>query len=209
MKCVNCGIEFGTGTHCQHCGIDRVTGLGNYSGYNRPAGSYEPHYNSSSNGGYAPNTTVCYACSEIVPANSVYCPVCGRKLLVECPNCGSTYSSQYKICSKCGTNRESYYKQQEAERQRAIKEEEGRQRKQKEWEQSPEGKAEFARQRTYIFIFKLIGTIVILMGIVLFILTISEQGSENFEIGKAFKSYGLAIALIIMGGCFLFVEKMD
>ena len=147
MKCANCGIEFGTGTHCQHCGIDRVTGLGNYSGYNRPAGSYEPHYNSSSNGGYASNTTVCYACSEIVPANSVYCPVCGRKLLVECPKCGSTYSSQYKICSKCGTNRDVYYKQKEAEKQRAIREEEERQRKQREWEQSPEGKAEFARKK--------------------------------------------------------------
>ena len=209
MKCSKCGREFGEGAHCQNCGADRVTGLGNYSGYNRPSGGYEPHYNSSSNGGYASNTTVCYACNEIIPKDSIYCPVCGRQLLVECPKCGSTYSSQYKICSKCGTNREQYYKQLEAEKQRAIREEQERQRKQREWEQSSEGKAELGRQRTYIFIFKLIGTIVILMGIVLFILTISEQGSENFEIGKAFKSYGLAIALIIMGGCFLFVEKMD
>ena len=147
MKCSKCGREFGNGANCQYCGIDRVTGLGNFSGYNSPSGSYEPHYSSSNNGGYASNTMVCYACSEIIPKDSIYCPACGRQLWVECPNCGSTYSTQYKICSKCGTNREVYYKQKEAEEQRALREEEERQRKQKEWEQSPEGKAELKRKR--------------------------------------------------------------
>lgn len=146
MKCSNCGREFGEGLNCQYCGIDRVTGLGNYSGYDRPFGGYKPQYGSSNNGGYSPNTMVCYICSEIIPANSVYCPVCGRQLLVECPNCGSTYSSQYKICSKCGTNRDVYYKQKEAEKQRAIREEEEKQRKQREWLQSPEGQAELERE---------------------------------------------------------------
>ena len=136
MKCSNCGKEFGEGINCQNCGVDRVTGLGNYSGYDRPSGSYKPNYTSSNNGGYASNTMVCYACSEIIPKNSIYCPACGRKLLVECPKCGSTYSTQYKICSKCGTNRDVYYKQKEAERQRALREEEERQRKQREWEQA-------------------------------------------------------------------------
>lgn len=136
MKCSKCGREFGDGAICQYCGIDRVTGLGNFSGYNSPSGSYEPHYSSSNNGGYASNTMVCYACSEIIPKNSIYCPACGRQLWVECPNCGSVYSSQYKICSKCGTNRDVYYKQKEAEKQRAIKEEQERQRKQREWEQA-------------------------------------------------------------------------
>ena len=134
MKCSNCGREFGEGTHCQHCGVDRVTGLANYNGYNSSG------YNSSNYGGN-PKTTVCYACSEIIPLGATYCPVCGRQLWVECPNCGSTYSTQYKICSKCGTNREVYYKQKEAEEQRALREEEERQRKQREWEKSPEGKA--------------------------------------------------------------------
>ena len=147
MKCSKCGREFGNGANCQNCGVDRVTGLGNYSGYDKPSGSYEPQYSSSNNGGYASNTMVCYACSEIIPKNSIYCPACGRQLWVECPNCGATYSSQYKICSKCGTNREVYYKQQEADRQRALREEEERQRKQREWEQSPEGKAELAEQK--------------------------------------------------------------
>ena len=148
MKCTNCGKEFGQGKNCQNCGVDRVTGLGNYSGYDRPTGNDDYSGDKSSNyGGYSPNTTVCYACSEIVPVNSVFCPVCGRKLWVECPNCGATYSSQYKICSKCGTNRYVYYKQKEAEKQKAIREEQERQRKQREWEQSPEGKAELERRR--------------------------------------------------------------
>ena len=44
MKCANCGKEFGSGTNCQNCGIDRVSGLANYSGYNSPHGSnsYNP-----------------------------------------------------------------------------------------------------------------------------------------------------------------------
>ena len=143
MKCANCGKEFGNGVNCQNCGIDRVAGLANYSGFDSHAGSN--NYDSSSYGGQtSQKTTVCYACNEIIPIGATYCPVCGRQLWVECPNCGSTYSTQYKICSKCGTNREVYYKQKEAEEQRAIREEEERQRQQREWEQSPEGKATIA-----------------------------------------------------------------
>jgi predicted RNA-binding Zn-ribbon protein involved in translation (DUF1610 family) len=131
MKCAACGKEFGDGGNCQHCGVDRVTGLANYNGYNNSGDS--SGYNSS-NYGASPKITVCYACSEIIPLNSTFCPVCGKKLLVICPKCGMEYSSQYPVCSKCGTNREQYYKQQEAERQRTIKEDEERQRKQREWE---------------------------------------------------------------------------
>lgn len=126
MKCSKCGREFGNGANCQYCGIDRVTGLGNYSGYDKPSGSYEPNYSSSNNGGYASNTMVCYACSEIIPKDSIYCPACGRQLWVECPNCGSTYSTQYKICSKCGTNREEYFNRKEAEEQLAQLKKEAR-----------------------------------------------------------------------------------
>lgn len=137
MKCSNCGKEFGTGTHCQHCGVDRVTGLANYNGYNNSGSS--SGYNSSNYDG-SPKTTVCYACSEIIPLGSTYCPVCGKKLLVTCPKCGHEYSSQYPVCSKCGTNREEY-------NERKRREEEERQRREKEWEQSPEGKAELERKR--------------------------------------------------------------
>ena len=139
MRCANCGKEFGSGKNCQNCGIDRVTGLANYSGYNSSHGSNS--YDSSSYGGHtSPNTTVCYACSEIIPLGATFCPVCGKKLLVTCPNCGHEYSSQYPVCSKCGTNRKEYNK-------RKRKEEEERQRREKEWEQSPERKAELERER--------------------------------------------------------------
>ena len=137
MKCANCGKEFGNGVNCQNCGIDRVAGLANYSGYDSHAGSND----SSSYGGQtSPKTTVCYACSEIIPLGSTFCPVCGKKLLVICPNCGHEYSSQYPVCSKCGTNRKEY-------EERKRREEEERQRREKEWEQSPEGKAELERRR--------------------------------------------------------------
>lgn len=137
MKCANCGKEFGYGTNCQNCGIDRVTGLANYNGYNNSGDS--SGYNSS-NYGRSTKTTVCYACSEIIPIGSMFCPVCGKKLIVTCPKCGHEYSSQYPVCSKCGTNRKEY-----SERKR--REEEEGQRRQKEWEQSPEGKAELEQRR--------------------------------------------------------------
>lgn len=137
MKCSNCGREFGEGTHCQHCGVDRVTGLANYNGYNNSGNS--SGYNTPNYGG-SPRTTVCYACSEIIPLGATYCPVCGKKLIVTCPNCGYEYSSQYSVCSKCGTNRKEY-------EERKRREEEERQRREKEWEQSPEGKAELKRKR--------------------------------------------------------------
>ena len=136
MKCSNCGKEFGTGTHCQHCGVDRVTGLANYNGYNNSGDS--SGYNSS-NYSESSKTTVCYACNEIIPLGATFCPVCGKRLIVTCPNCGNEYSSQYPVCSKCGTNREEY-------NERKRREEEERQRKQKEWEQSPERKAELERE---------------------------------------------------------------
>jgi hypothetical protein len=136
MKCSKCGKEFGEGVNCQNCGVDRVTGLANYSNYGTSdyQGTNESSYSPS------PKTTVCYACSEIIPLGSTFCPVCGKKLLVTCPNCGFEYSSQFPVCSKCGTNREEY-------NERKRREEEERQKKQKEWEQSPERKAELERKQ--------------------------------------------------------------
>ena len=133
MRCSKCGKEFGSGTNCQNCGIDRVTGLANYSGYDSHAGSNDsPSYG----GQTSPKTTVCYACNEIIPLGATFCPVCGKKLLVTCPKCGHEYSSQYPVCSKCGTNREEYN-----ERKRIEEEEK------KAWQQSQEGKQELADRR--------------------------------------------------------------
>ena len=125
MKCANCGKEFGNGVNCQNCGIDRVTGLANYSGYDSHAGSNDsPSYG----GQTSPKTTVCYACNEIIPLGVTYCPVCGKKLIVTCPKCGHEYSSQYPVCSKCGTNRDKYHEQKVNEEQ-AKKEREEKERK--------------------------------------------------------------------------------
>ena len=111
MKCANCGKEFGSGTNCQNCGIDRVSGLANYSGYNNSTGS--GNYDSPSYGGQSSHKTmVCYACEEIIPANSEYCPHCRKKLFEICPKCGNKFSSQYYNCNQCGTNLKQYLKEE-------------------------------------------------------------------------------------------------
>lgn len=111
MKCSKCGKEFGEGVNCQNCGIDRVSGLANYSGYSYSEGNNS--YDSSSYGGYSsPKTTVCYACSEITPSDSEYCPHCRKKLYDTCPKCGHRYSSQYSNCNHCGTNLKQYLKEE-------------------------------------------------------------------------------------------------
>ena len=127
MKCSVCSKEFGTGTHCQHCGVDRVTGLANYSGFDNLTSNSD---NDSSNKmEYVSNrTTVCYSCGEIIPSDAEYCPYCRKKLYEECPKCGKTYSSQFDNCPKCGTNRVQYYNKLKAEEE----EEKRRERKREE-----------------------------------------------------------------------------
>ena len=127
MKCSNCGKEFGEGINCQYCGIDRVTGLGNYSGYENP--NWNNDFDSSD---YiktdSTKTTVCYACKEIIPADSLFCPYCRKKLWVKCPNCGHEYSSQYPNCNQCGTNLNQYLKEEE-EKERIKKEKEAEEKR--------------------------------------------------------------------------------
>ena len=125
MKCANCGKEFGSGTNCQNCGIDRVTGLANYSGYEGHTRSSNPI--SLEKTEYAPNKiTACYACGEIIPEGSTFCPYCKKTLLTTCKKCGNTYSTQYSVCNKCGTDRYEYYKEIQArekeERKRQLEE---------------------------------------------------------------------------------------
>ena len=137
MKCNVCGQVFGNGVYCQHCNADRITALGNYSGgYNAPdspknvtsntsAGETNPTsdygsrntnvQDSNNNSSYRNGVRnsreqflVCYNCANVIPVDSEYCPCCGIKLFEVCPKCDHKYSSQYKICNKCGTNREEY-----------------------------------------------------------------------------------------------------
>ncbi len=132
MKCSKCGKDFGEGTHCQNCGIDRITGLANYSGYDSQVGNSISQYNGKDS---SPNYMVCYACGEIIPADSKFCPKCNCKLYVTCPKCGRSYSSQYSTCQYCGTNKALYNKQLKAEKERARREERERQEREKEKEQ--------------------------------------------------------------------------
>lgn len=117
MRCAVCGKEFGTENNCQHCGSDKFTGLGNYCGYNAPVGNgntpiqAEGIDNQSTN--YLLQTEnvgviACYACGEIIPADSKFCPYCSKELFVTCPQCGHKYSSQFPACNMCGTNRGKY-----------------------------------------------------------------------------------------------------
>ena len=122
MKCNICHKEFGEGVSCQHCGVDRVTALGNYQGYSPNAKAKDIDSNKVQSVGITPKEfEVCYACSEVIPAGSEYCPCCGKKLFENCPKCGKKYSSRYAICPHCGTNRIDYIAQIEKIRQAKIK----------------------------------------------------------------------------------------
>lgn len=119
MKCNICGKEFGNSVKCEHCGADRVTALGNYSGYspsavpnsvNKTQAFSEPSVCNETKG---TGFSVCYACGEVIPADAKYCPKCAKKLYEICPKCGKTYSSQYTICQYCGTDRIKYIEEQQ------------------------------------------------------------------------------------------------
>ena len=159
MQCNKCGKEFGEGVICQHCGVDRVTGLAGYHGYETPSGNGSILPSSeNANGITTPSrptyasqvveekTMFCYACNEVIPADSDFCPVCGQKLYVVCPSCGSRYSSKYEICNKCGTNRVQF-EQQQLERERIAKEERLRKEKERKIKEEKERKEREQRER--------------------------------------------------------------
>lgn len=207
MKCSNCGKEFGDGIKCQNCGVDRVTGLANYSGYDSHAGTND--YDSSGYGGQtSPKTTVCYACNEIIPIGATYCPVCGKKLIVTCPKCGHEYSSQYPVCSKCGTNREQYNKQLEVERQKRIIEEKEKERQRREWEEAQrQHRQQIAQEdigclKGMIGFSALCGGIVVLLVVLFVHFTFPKQSNEYVELNL---TIGGAIAIIV--GLFIIKSK--
>ena len=94
-----------------------------------------------------PQMMFCYKCNNVIPGNSTFCPYCQIKLFVECPKCGTKYSSQYPACNNCGTNREEYLRAQrrEQERKEAI-ERENRRKRLEEERQKKEAEAERERQ---------------------------------------------------------------
>lgn len=121
------------------------------------------------------NAGICYNCGEVIPSDSKFCPVCGQNLWRTCPECQKRYSSKYYICNSCGTNWLQYHEEKkqkiteivarlkeicerkeeseliqllEEEYRREIKLEEQRRKEKQyqEWLNTPEGKAELARQ---------------------------------------------------------------
>lgn len=145
MKCAVCGREFGTGHVCQYCEADKFTALGNYEGYNVPTDTftnngtsfeaYQPKSTVGQSSMFQAKTMICYACAEIIPADSVYCPQCSRQLFVDCPNCGQRCSTQYPACNACGTNRAEYWEEKRKKREeRAKKEQEQIEKDRKEGE---------------------------------------------------------------------------
>ncbi len=154
MRCNHCGKDFGDGLKCQHCGIDRVEGLGSFNGFNPDTMGSSP----LSSGGTTPGgisvtdskNMLCYSCGEIIPDDSVFCPICRTRLYVTCPKCGRSYSSQYDNCNQCGTNRQDYLDKLEQEKQIKFREEAERQKiealKRKE-EQERQRREEAARRR--------------------------------------------------------------
>ena len=125
MKCSSCGQEFGNGANCQSCGIDRVSGLGDYSGFNAPVtsgvGVTQPVYYQQE------GNKICPFCQEIIPMDADYCPFCSKKLEVECPSCGHVYSAHFPACPKCGINREHFLREKKEKEERLKREEEARQ----------------------------------------------------------------------------------
>ena len=69
-----------------------------------------------------PQMMFCYKCSQVIPANSAFCPWCQTELYVTCPKCSNKYSSQYPACNQCGTNREQYIEEQRRLKARQLEE---------------------------------------------------------------------------------------
>lgn len=142
MKCSSCGKEFGDGANCQNCGIDRVSGLGNYSGFSAPK-SKEVVVSVPINQRQLVGNKICPFCQEIIPSDADYCPFCSKKQEETCPRCGHVYPANFPSCPKCGTNRARYFaairesqqRQDEAEfKRRQAEEKRIQQKKKKEQE---------------------------------------------------------------------------
>lgn len=210
MKCAVCGKEFGSGINCQSCGVDRVTGLANYNGYGSSnyqgtnTSNYDSSYNSS------PKTMICYACGEIIPINSDYCPYCSKELYVACPKCGHKYSSQFPACNKCGTNRSQYYRKLEEEKEEAKRLEKERIQEQERKERIEQQSQQQNNQNSSC-LFNIFGFLALIIGGVLMVVTITEHGSEKFtqKPSEEIEGYAIAIALLVMGFGFLFSKKID
>lgn len=119
MICNKCGKEFGNGSTCQNCGVDKVIALGVFSGYSVPGSNGStPMPQSSPSSSIPPfSSMICWKCGEVIPSESKFCPRCREELFVYCPKCGHKYSAQYTYCNQCGADHEGNLKEKEPRRQ--------------------------------------------------------------------------------------------
>ena len=201
MKCAKCGHDFGHGETCAHCGAERIVGLANYNGYAAPAsGSAPAAANDYADLAPAPQphavaagSMVCYACSEIIPSNSKFCPCCGQELWTACPQCHHVYSLQYTRCNQCGTSLQEYREAEELKRlaEKAIADlEEERQkeeqRRHEAWLASPEGQEKKSREEAEKIRIKIqdssilkgffLGLIIVCISLTIFLFVFSTFG---------------------------------
>ena len=154
MKCNKCGLEFGKGETCQHCGADKVSALGEFSGYSTPKANSANTTKAKSPASIPriepTSSQLCWKCGEIIPHGN-FCPVCGQELFRVCPKCNAKYSSQYHICPNCGTNHLDYEKAQalERERKRAYETEQARIRERQRIQAEKEAAEQKKRERQF------------------------------------------------------------
>lgn len=215
MKCSSCNHEFGNGDYCAHCGVDRVTGLGHYSGYNAPTSSVPTaDTRTQSTTDFASNDggdqqSICWHCGEIIPKGAKYCPFCATLLIVRCPNCGLEYSSRYPVCSNCGTNREEYEERKRKEieeKEKSLKQEEAEKHLQIEQNRTKVLKYIYKNQKQLKKMKKksesrgLVSTIMMICAIpVLIISTACINENEVLYIGLISLSLIILVIAIIVG----------
>ena len=149
MICKKCYHEFGSGDFCQNCNIDKVVGLGSYTGYdvrdaqsiiesvpqNTPRRLSTINTPENDTTPINPGFAICYKCANAIPSESEFCPSCGLKLYTKCPKCENKYSSQYSFCNRCGVNAEDYLAEQQRKAEQARIEQERAERARREEEE--------------------------------------------------------------------------
>lgn len=214
MKCSVCGKEFGAGGICQHCGTDRVTGLGSYSGYDVPKDSLSGDTFTPQGGPYRQDvfaqpqvgqtgSIVCYACGEIIPADSIYCPQCSRRLYEPCPKCGHKCSTQYPACNACGTNRNEYLEEQrkriEEKKKREKEKEKAKIQTEQEKKEAQKEAAKIRKELEYDPAMPILFSFGVAFLIFIVYSSIAESESENvLAVLAAIFMAALIIALIII-----------
>ena len=61
-------------------------------------------------------------CKKANPIGTQFCVKCGTRIGLDCPSCGEFVEISNKFCSSCGVNKAEYFKQNQEEQIRSLKE---------------------------------------------------------------------------------------